>query len=296
MTIPNIVAWNICGFNSPYKVLSCKQLIQLHNLDLLFILEAKISQNNSSNNWFHASHKIFPNEAACDNFLFSNPGRISVKWNAHTVHFSPLTMTSQCIHDIVSIKNNLICAITAIYASNSQTKRLSLWHSIQAIAESTSLPWALIGDFNCCRSIHEKVGGMALSNSQLGDFSNMIFNNGLLDLSSIGHFFTWHNQQLHNPIHIKLDRILVNDQWLVSFPKSFYKVDEPYCLDHSPLILLNNMDNRKGHRFLFKNYCTNLPDFWNCLIEVFSKPNESSPLSAFIFKLKTLENSMKHKS
>ncbi|KAL0910547.1 hypothetical protein M5K25_021541 [Dendrobium thyrsiflorum] len=36
-------------------------------------------------------------------------------------------------------------------------------------------------------------------------------------------------------------------------------------------------------------------DFWNCLIEAFSQPNNSSPLSSFYYKLKTLKNLIKHK-
>ncbi|XP_020683274.2 uncharacterized protein LOC110100194 [Dendrobium catenatum] len=130
----------------------------------------------------------------------------------------------------------------------------------------------------------------------MGDFNNMVFNAGLYDLSSVGHYFTWHNQQPQNPIHIKLDCVLVNDKWLYCFPSSFYKIADPDCSDHSPLILTCSTDNKRGHRFLYKNYCTKFLEFWACLLEVFSQTNESSPLSSFNFKLKTLKNAMKHKS
>ncbi|KAI0513681.1 hypothetical protein KFK09_009711 [Dendrobium nobile] len=115
------------------------------------------------------------------------------------------------------------------------------------------------------------------------------------ELSSVGHFYTWHNQQQHNPIHIKLDRVLVNDLWLLNFPNSFYKVADPDCSDHSPLILVNSLEAKCGHRFLYKNYCAKIPEFWECLVEAFSLPNKSSPLSSFNFKLKLLKNSLKHK-
>ncbi|KAI0510599.1 hypothetical protein KFK09_011207 [Dendrobium nobile] len=123
----------------------------------------------------------------------------------------------------------------------------------------------------------------------------MLFNAGIQDLSSVGHFYTWHNQQANNPIHIKLDRVLVNDNWLQNFPNSFYIVGDPGCSDHSPLILVNSEVINRGHRFLFKNYVTKFPEFWSCLLEVFSLPNKSSPLSSFNFKLKSLKNSMKQK-
>ncbi|XP_020702444.1 uncharacterized protein LOC110114037 [Dendrobium catenatum] len=155
---------------------------------------------------------------------------------------------------------------------------------------------AILGDFNSCRELGEKIGGTSLTVSKMGDFNNMVFNAGIHDLSSVGHYFTWHNQQPQNPIHIKLDRILVNNKWLYCFPSSFYKITDPDCSDHSPLILVCSSDYKRGHRFLYKNYCTIFPEFWDCLLEVFSLPNESSPLSSFNFKLKTLKNVMKHKS
>ncbi|PKU84085.1 hypothetical protein MA16_Dca010371 [Dendrobium catenatum] len=106
----------------------------------------------------------------------------------------------------------------------------------------------------------KKSGGTPLS-YKLGEFNSMVFNAGLHDLSYVGHFFTWHNQQTHNPIHIKLDRVLINDNWLNSFPNSYYIVEDPDCSDHSPLILVNSPSVNKGHRFMFKNYCLKNPDF-----------------------------------
>ncbi|XP_020702620.1 uncharacterized protein LOC110114178 [Dendrobium catenatum] len=144
--------------------------------------------------------------------------------------------------------------------------------------------------------LNEKAGGTPLSYARLSELNSMIFNAGLHDLSSVGHFFTWHNQQQQNPIHIKLDRVIVNDNWLTYFPHTFYKVDDPDCSDHSPLILMNPLSINKGHRFMFKNYCLNQPEFWSNLVDVFSLPNKISPLSSFSYKLKTLKNIVKSKS
>ncbi|XP_020689362.2 uncharacterized protein LOC110104548 [Dendrobium catenatum] len=164
------------------------------------------------------------------------------------------------------------------------------------IANDIDSPWAVVGDFNCCRMPNEKAGGIPLSSTCLGDFNNLIFNAGLHDLSSVGHFYTWFNQQHNNPIHIKLDRVLVNNCWLNSFPNPFYKVGDPSCSDHSPILLMDSGEAQLGHRFMFKNYCTNFPDFWHCLLDTFSQPNDSSALSSFSYKLKTLKNKIKHKT
>ncbi|KAI0488799.1 hypothetical protein KFK09_028638 [Dendrobium nobile] len=94
--------------------------------------------------------------------------------------------------------------------SNSAEERSILWHQLYNNAPSPGLPWIMIGDFNCCIYQNEKVGGCALHFSRLGDFNSFIFDNHLYDLSSTGLFYTWFNQQTENPIHIKLDRVLVN--------------------------------------------------------------------------------------
>ncbi|KAI0487871.1 hypothetical protein KFK09_027694 [Dendrobium nobile] len=295
MSLPNFAVWNTRGFNSPNKVNCCKQLVKAHNLDLLIILEAKITSQNLSNHWFQAHHKIFPKEASCDNFTHSNPGRIWVKWNEDALTFTTLHSSSQFIHGIVNIGHSTLFAVTAIYASNLHAERQVLWKNIQDIAGSISLPWVVLDDFNCCRNLNDKVGGTALSHAKLRDFNSMVFNTGLQELSSVGHFFTWHNQQQLNPIHIKLDRALINDSWISNFPNSFYKVG-PECSDHSPLILLNSSQIKRGHHFLYKIYSTKFPEFWSCLMDVFSQPNSSSPLSSFNFKLKTLKNALKNQT
>ncbi|PKU74732.1 Putative ribonuclease H protein [Dendrobium catenatum] len=205
-------------------------------------------------------------------------------------------MSNQFIHGIIKVNSTFICAITFVYASNSHVERQILWNNLIAIADTINSPWEILGDFNCCRSVDEKAGGCALTSSRLGDFNRMIFNSGLQDLSSVGHFFTWHNQQHLNPIHIKLDRVLINDKWLLNYPNSFYKVADPDCSDHSPLLLVNSTDSKRGHRFLYKNYCTKFSEFWSCLMDVFAAPNKSSPLSAFNYKLKSLKNSIKNKT
>ncbi|XP_028555063.1 uncharacterized protein LOC110115909 [Dendrobium catenatum] len=263
-----MAAWNIRGFNSPDKVLCCKNLAQKHNIDILFILESKTSLSSLSSHWFQANHRIFPLENSCHNFHLANPGRIWIKWNANSVNFIPKITTNQLIHGTITVASKTVCAITFVYASNSHTERQLLWDDIQNISSTIATPWAIIGDFNCCRYHNEKAGGIQLNNTKLGEFNKVIFNSGLHDLSSSGHFFTWHNQQPGNPIHIKLDRVLINDAWLNVFPNSYYIVGDPNCSDHSPLILSNNLIVKKGH----------------------------SPLFSFYNKLKSLKNLIKNKN
>ncbi|XP_020681050.1 uncharacterized protein LOC110098531 [Dendrobium catenatum] len=183
--------------------------------------------------------------------------------------------------------------LTAVYASNSSQERKALWNDIGLAAPASHMSWAIIGDFNCCRYTSEKLGGSDINQAALFDFNSMIFNNCLLDLQSIGCKFTWHNQRQDNPIHIKLDRVLVNDSWLNSYPDSFCSFQSPSCSDHSPILLLSGSHNQSRHRFLFKNYWTKIDEYWSLLAEFLLLPLSGNPLANFCNSLRSLKQKIK---
>ncbi|XP_020675152.1 uncharacterized protein LOC110094298 [Dendrobium catenatum] len=232
-----MAAWNIRGFNHPDKVFACKRLIQSHKLDLICILENRINILSFQDPFFEISHSLFPNEASCNNFALNSSGRIWIKWNASKICFKPTQISPQIISGFILVANQPILHLSAIYASNNQLERKELWEAIADIHASINLPWALMGDYNCCRFASDKLGGIPISMSSLADFNTMIFNNGLKDLTSVGLNYSWFNQRSDNPIHIKLDHVLVNDLWLESFAGSYCSFQNPSCSDHTPILL-----------------------------------------------------------
>ncbi|PKU86740.1 Putative ribonuclease H protein [Dendrobium catenatum] len=293
MFFPTMAAWNIRGFNHPDKVLSCKRLIKSFSLQLVCILENRISSNSLLDPFFVSSHSLFTNEESCNNFTLSSSGRIWVKWDANKICFKPSTITNQLISGTVWVSNQPLMHLSAIYASNQSFERKELWDSLTQISSTIDLPWALIGDFNCCRYAFEESGGNATNQSALLDFNSMIFNNRLMDLSSVGLKYTWFNQRSSNPIHIKLDRVLVNESWLNSFTNSYYAIQNPSCSDHCPIILNSGMTIQRHHRFLFKNFWTKLDQYWYYILEAFSKNCEGNPISQFMKSLKFLKKEIK---
>ncbi|PKU75120.1 Putative ribonuclease H protein [Dendrobium catenatum] len=158
--------------------------------------------------------------------------------------------------------------LSIVYVSNSQDERISLWEEVRRINPSNNLPWIVAGDFNCCRFVTEKAGGNPLTADRMGHFNSMIFDTALTDLTFMGIFFTWNNQRSDNPISIKLDKALVNEKWIATFPSSYYKVLSASISDHSPLIIYPGEHIKKIHRFLFKNHWTRYKNFWEVLIDV----------------------------
>ncbi|KAL0920406.1 hypothetical protein M5K25_009542 [Dendrobium thyrsiflorum] len=159
-----------------------------------------------------------------------------------------------------------------------------------------STPWIILGDFNCCRYEAEKAGGLPLSIGRLGELNNVIFYCGVLDLASVGLFFTWFNQRIDLPIHIKLDRVLVNTGYLEVFPQAFYKVLPPMNSDHSPLVLHSSTPSSSPCQFQFKNLWYHMEGFWDVVLDCFSSSVLGSPVATFYSRLQLLKRKLKGKT
>ncbi|XP_020674306.1 uncharacterized protein LOC110093681 [Dendrobium catenatum] len=296
MSLPNIACWNIRGFNSPEKVFCCKNFISAHKLDMLCVLETRINPTSLLNPFFHDSHVLFPLEQDCHNFNLATPGRIWIKWNSTKACFKPEIITSQIITGTMSGSYFSPFTLSVIYAENDRIGRAALWDQIRSCASRISNPWILMGDLNCCRFASDKLGGQVLSHCNLGELNSALFDANLEDLHSVGNPFTWFNQQTTNPIHIKLDRCMINSFWSSVYPETFYSVQAPSSSDHCPLILHSRASTPSPHRFLFKNYLTSLDAYWNILLDVFSLDQAGSPLADLCYKLRVLKGRIKSES
>ncbi|KAL0926686.1 hypothetical protein M5K25_002930 [Dendrobium thyrsiflorum] len=295
MPCPTIASWNIRGFNTPQKVFCSKNMVSTENLDMLCLLENRILPNNLDDPWFSSSHRIFENEDSFHNFDCAVPGRIWLKWDYNKISFTPSFSSSQLITGVISSNTFTPFLLSVVYASNSFSDRFNLWQDLCSLDPKDSMPWVIMGDFNCCRFQSDKAGGNAIPTSKLAPFNNFIFEANLSKIPSSGIFHTWYNQRTENPIHIRLDRMLANDSWFTAFPSSSYKVKNSLISDHSPLILKENPPLQRFPRFLYKNYWNHLPDFWNVLLEVFDRPIVGNPIIWLYNSLKMLKCLIKRK-
>ncbi|PKU79785.1 Putative ribonuclease H protein [Dendrobium catenatum] len=296
MSLPKFASWNVRGFNNPDKVSFCKSLISSLNLKMLCILEAKISLASSDDLWFQRSHRLFENEGNCNNFGDSVLGRIWIKWDESVLSFNPIASSFQHIHGILSVGSFPPIFLTVIYAANSVEDRKKLWDQIIASSPPLDQPWVILGDFNCYRYETEKAGGTVSTSSRLGELNSFIFNCGVQDLSSTGLYYTWFNQRVDNPIHIKFDRVLVNNALLDVFPHAYYRVESHLGSDHSPIIFNSYHKKALSVRFMFKNYWINMEGFWDDVMSAFSSRSDRSPLASFAHSLQTLKRSLKNKN
>ncbi|XP_043696723.1 uncharacterized protein LOC122647366 [Telopea speciosissima] len=187
---------------------------------------------------------------------------------------------------------------TVAYAHNCPVLRSSLWTDLRSIAHLTvNHPWGLGGDFNVIWYSIEKQGGDHVDSDAMDSFSECIEDIGANDLSWTGFPLTWSNKRAGpNRIACKLDRVLVNEEWLTSFPSSHAYFDNPGISDHSPISLTIKPFSSFGPKpFKYFNMWSSHFTFKPLVLEAWNKPvfSFSNPLLAFSKRLKNVKAALK---
>ncbi|KAK7267347.1 hypothetical protein RIF29_20016 [Crotalaria pallida] len=109
---------------------------------------------------------------------------------------------------------------------------------LMEIGVSMMEKWVLLGDFNCCLNIQEKLGGHQLDYSQIEGFRDFVFHCQLEDMKYGGCFYTWNNRQEgEDRIFSKLDRVLVNEEWCRVWPEMQTEFINNGTSDHIPMVV-----------------------------------------------------------
>lgn len=254
--------WNIRGFHRPLKQNGIVHLIHSQNVDVCGILETKCNRSmvrrfveNKLNGW-----------SFDDNFDTIAGGRILLVWNPLKVEVNVVQKHPQSIHCIVKCKISSISFRSSIvYAHNTLVQRRLLWADLENFSGQFSAPWIVLGDFNNVLKYNERCNGRDVTPYEIRDFEDCCNALGLSDMQSAGCFFTWSN----NRVLCKLDRALVNNQWLMLGTHSLANFLPAGCIsDHSPCIaslFLQDFSSRKPFKFfnLWSDHC----DFLQTVID-----------------------------
>jgi hypothetical protein len=136
-------------------------------------------------------------------------------------------------------------AFARVYGPNDNSDRRWLWDEMAGLLSFWELPWVLGGDFNVIRFPSERSGGRRIS-SAMREFSDFIFERGLMDLPLSRGICTWSNSQSWS----RIDRFLVSPGWEARHPGVIQKRLLCPCSDHFPIVL--TYGGRLGGRISFK--------------------------------------------
>lgn len=244
--------WNIRGLNDPNKQVEVKKFIASNKVDIMAVLETKVKRINNDK----IRRRICSSGSWADNSSYAFHGRIWLWWNDQRLNLVVLKAHGQFLHCEIVIDNVSLCC-TFVYAYNQIDERIPLWQELLAIGQNMTKPWAVVGDLNTILFQTEKLRNGDYTQVNTSELQEFCQSAAISDLTFSGNLLTWCNQQAGpNRTYCKLDRVLVNDQWIHKFPHSAAVFLNPGISDHSPGLVSVFEDYWGGPR-AFK-YC----DMW----------------------------------
>lgn len=226
--------WNCRGIGKKVASDRVRYLREVNNLSLIILMESHLNRRRSRNfirrfgrDW---SGNFFPGNG--------RSGGLMVLWR-HTLFTCSLIYAANSImHFLVADSAHHIWLLSAVYGSCSSLARNSLWQALSKLSIG-SLPWLIVGDFNCTLSPQDKRGGVQFSDSNsTREFQSFLFSQGLIDLGFSGSKFTWcNNRPFADRVWVRLDRAFSNHEFVNCFPNfSVFHLTRTGS-DHAPLLL-----------------------------------------------------------
>lgn len=145
----NIHYWNCRGAKSVVFLREVKELMRVHQLMIVVLLEPKISGENAMDvcKQLRKSHWI---RSEADGFS----GGIWVLWDGDSIQVSPRYIYHQFIHMEVVSGRRRRWEFSAVYASPQAFLQRDLWNALNHIF--VDVAWVLVGDFNCVLKPEER--------------------------------------------------------------------------------------------------------------------------------------------
>lgn len=185
LMVLQVLYWN-CGGAGTHRCNSIpNDIIKMHNLDLLFIAEPKVSGSKA--------------EEALRRINIQCLKRIEVKGRSrgvwvfiqnNTFTFEIIKMGFNFIH--LSIKGGkvpeMVCIAVYIYPQS--TRKRQCFDNIKELAKGVTKPWIIIGDFNEIISEEEKKGGAPIDHNRCFHFRRWLNDYGLMNLETVGPRYT----------------------------------------------------------------------------------------------------------
>ncbi|XP_074291836.1 uncharacterized protein LOC141618644 [Silene latifolia] len=277
-----ISSWNIRGLNKLVKQMEVNKFLTQNKLDILGILETRVKENKSQ----RIPRNKFRDYSSFCNYSKHYNGRIWLVWNSSTTRVTMLQVHAQVLHfHVHHLATGRAFYLSVVYGSNCPVKRASLWDSLTAMAPQAG-PWVVMGDFNIVRYSHEKIGNLPAHLPDMLDFNNCLSSCGFDDMQGTGNDFTWFNKQDPSTrVYSKLDRILVNGDWLLTFTQTAAQFLPPGVSDHCPALLTFPGDPAPKKQFKFLDYWIDHPDF-NQVAAAWSSRVTGNSMFRFMAKLK----------
>lgn len=254
--------WNVRGFNKSTKHAVVKNWVKDQSTLFGCLIETRVKEKKAEK----IVEEVFKGWSFMSNYEYNRLGRLWIVWRPN-VRFTPVFKSDQLVTGAVLLpgaKEEFFCSF--IYAHNTMEERKNLWEDLRSHHEAPMFKnkrWMLMGDYNEILEGEEHSGFENSPRLPLGmrDFQDMVRDCKLLDMSFQGPRFTWCNKREQGLICKKLDRVLVNEEWLKGSP-TYCVFEAGGCSDHLRCRIQLEIDQQKKRKpFKFTNAIANMEEF-----------------------------------
>ncbi|XP_074276997.1 uncharacterized protein LOC141600652 [Silene latifolia] len=258
---------------------------------LFGLLETKVKplalnsvRNNLCANW-----------CVSTNSQYHRGGRVWILWNPSMFAVNFLEYNAQFIHmEVVDLGTGRQFHLTMVYAFNELLERKLLWQKLCSFQKQIHGAWVICGDFNTVLVPSERLGGNS-SIEEMEDFKNCVDECEVADCPASGSYYTWNNkQEVQARVYSRLDRVLVNHNWLNDNGSVYAHF---YCegiFDHTPCVIQSVIDGTKNRRhFKYYNMWSRSEDFQSCVKHVWDNSVYGTHMFRLVKKLKLLKSPLK---
>ncbi|XP_021717262.1 uncharacterized protein LOC110685110 [Chenopodium quinoa] len=289
-----VLSWNIRGLNDPGKVAVLKRLLSKQNYNVVCILETKVKEHISKS----IQKKFGASWAWHCNYASSYRGRIWVGWKTDYLNLDILASTEQFVHCLLCSKDLQVqILVTFVYGLHSIQKRKQLWSGLKGLPTAI-IPWLCIGDFNSILSAGDRLNGATVSDYETRYFMQCIDDLALVEIKSKGAPYFWCNKAHTGPrTFTRIDRGLVNQEWLNLYGHVEAIFLPPSLTDHSPIALdILHFQPGKGRPFRFLKCLADHDSFFSTVANAWQAHNTSSAMYRVWYKLKQVKTALKNLS
>lgn len=226
--------WNVRGFNQSTKHAVVREWLKGIEAQFGCLIETRVKERKVS----RILMESFRDWDVITNYEHNPLGRIWVIWKSK-MRLTPVFKSSHIITCSVMMdgcKEEFFCSF--VYALNTTEERRSLWEDIRNHSDSglfKKKAWVLMGDFNEIleSNEHTKFGAPASIPNGMRDFQAVVEHCSLIDMSYQGPLHTWCNKREEGLICKKLDRVLINEEWIQQFSRVYSVFEAGGCSDRS---------------------------------------------------------------
>ncbi|XP_071933111.1 uncharacterized protein [Coffea arabica] len=151
------------------------------------------------------------------------------------------------------------------------------------------------GDFNAIRTLAEYTGRANQDLGAISDFNTAIFDCHLHELPYSGSSYTWFGVRAGARVWKRLDRVLINQQWLDLLPNTSVQHLNRATSDHTPLLVnLRSAEASVSKPFKFQNFWVSSSCFQSTVENNWGLPIQGYGMYSLTFKLKHLKACLRH--